>query len=144
MHFLLVRDTERHLAAGCDLNTAPTNLDVRLQPALTLSVKVQDSAGKPVPAATVNLNVASKNGGFNQGFASTSDQGVVEFRDLPQEQHYRAFVSAKGFGNTNIEAQPGQTKTNRFDFPVWCSRGRITNSPGRCWGLTANRFPKSM
>ena len=109
---------------------------------MTLSVKLRDSAGKPVPKARVGLEVLTKimTYTFRPGSVLTDDQGVVEFKDMPQEQHYRVGVNAEGFGQATIEAQPGETKTNRFDFPVVVLKATDRKLAGRCWVRTANRF----
>ena len=97
-----------------------TNLDLRLQPALTLSVKVRDAQGKPIPAATANLVVHAGNMAFslNQAPAKADDQGVIEIKGLPQERRYSVTITAKGYGSANLQAQIGDTKTNRFEFPA--------------------------
>jgi protocatechuate 3,4-dioxygenase beta subunit len=119
-HFLLVRDTEHHLAAAHDLDETTTNLDLRLQPALTLSVKAQDAQGKPIPSATASLLIRSGNStsSIGQMPESADDRGVIEFRDLPQERHYSATISATGYGSATVQAEAEDTKTTRFDFPV--------------------------
>jgi protocatechuate 3,4-dioxygenase beta subunit len=119
--FLLVHHPDRQLTYGRELDASLTNLDFRLQPALTLSIKLRDSTGKPVPAARVGLDVVTKNGwsfSFQPGSVLSDDQGVVEFKDMPEGQHYRVGINANGFGMVSIEAQSEQTATNRFDFPV--------------------------
>jgi protocatechuate 3,4-dioxygenase beta subunit/predicted enzyme related to lactoylglutathione lyase len=118
--FIYARDAERDLALGQDIDTSTTNLDLRLQPGLTLSVKVQDAKGKPIPAATAMLAVYSGNAGgvLNQVPAKADDQGVIEIKDLPQERHYSASITAKGYGSANLQAQVGDTKTTRFQFPA--------------------------
>ena len=117
---LFVRDTARHLAAAHDLDEVTTNLDLRLEPALTLAVKVQDAQGKPIPSATANLYIRSGNTTSSVGQMpdSADDRGVIEFPDLPQERGYSANISAKGYGSVTLQAQAGQTKTTHFDFPA--------------------------
>ena len=117
---LFVRDTERHLAAARDLDETTSNLDLRLQPALTLSAKVQDAQGKPIPSATATLFIRSGNTSSSVGQMpdSADDQGVIEFPNLPQERGYSANITAKGYGSVTVQAQAGQTKTMHFDFPA--------------------------
>ena len=117
---LFVRDSERHLAVAHDLDESTTNLDLRLQPALTISVKAKDAQGKPIPSATASLFIRSGNTSSSVGQMADSadEQGVIEFPDLPQERGYSASVSAKGYGSATVQAQAGQTKTTHFDFPA--------------------------
>jgi protocatechuate 3,4-dioxygenase beta subunit len=118
--FILARDTEHHLAVAHDLDGTTTNLDLRLQPALTISVKAKDAEGKPIPSATANVFIRSGNNSSSVGQMpdSADDQGVIEFPDLPQERGYSATISAKGYGSVTVQAQAGQTKTTHFDFPA--------------------------
>jgi protocatechuate 3,4-dioxygenase beta subunit len=118
--FIFVHDTEHHLAAAHDLDETTTNLDLRLQPALTLSVKAQDAQGKPIPSATATLFIRSGNltSSIGQMPDSADDQGVIEFPDLPQERGYSATISAKDYGSVTVQAEAGQTKTTHFDFPA--------------------------
>jgi len=118
--FIFARDAERHLTASHDLDDTATNLDLRLQPALTLSVKVQDAKGKPIPTATATLLVQAENSSyaFSQTQATANDQGVIEFKDLPQERRYNASIAAPGYGSVILQAQISDTKTNRFEFPA--------------------------
>lgn len=143
--FLLARETERHLALGRELDGTVTNLDLRLQPALTLSLKVQDAKGKPIPMARASLDVWSGNATFSvdPGSATTDDQGVVEFKDLPPERHYRARVDANGFGLASIEAQAGETKTNRFNFPVVVLKAADRKLAGQVLGPDGKPFPRA-
>ena len=117
---LFVRDTEHHLAVAHDLDETTTNLDLRLQPALMLSVQAQDAQGKPIPSATANLLVRSGNSTSSVGQMpeSADDRGVIEFRDLPQERHYSSTISAAGYGSSTVQAEAEDTKTTHFDFPA--------------------------
>jgi len=119
---IYVRDSERHLAATHDLDSTKTNLDLRLQEALTLSIKVQDATGKPVPTAVAYVYDSSATGWvimFSPDRANkANDQGVIEFKDLPQGRRYSATITAPGYGPATLLAQADETKTNHFDFPI--------------------------
>jgi carbon monoxide dehydrogenase subunit G len=118
--YIVARDVERNLAASHDIDDTTTNLDLSLQPALTLSVKVQDVNGKPIPAAAENLTLwaGTMGQGISQMPATADDQGVIEVKALPQGRHYSAAITARGYGSTNLQAQIAETKTTRFDFPA--------------------------
>jgi protocatechuate 3,4-dioxygenase beta subunit len=141
--FILCRDLERHLAACRDLDDTATNLDLRLQPALTLSVKVQDTNGKPIAAATDNLLVYSGNAGFviSQSSSSANAGGVIEFNGLPQERHYSAHITARGFGTATVQAQIGDTKTNHFDFPTTVLKAADRKLAGQVLGPDSKPVP---
>ena len=140
--FVLVHDAEHHLAVAHDLDETATNLDLRLQPALTLSVKVQDAQGKPIPSATASLFIQTSNSSLSIGQmpVNADAQGVIGFPDLAQERQYRATVSAAGYGSATALAQVEDTKTTRFEFPAAVLKVEA-NSPGRCWVMTTSPFP---
>jgi protocatechuate 3,4-dioxygenase beta subunit len=117
--FILARQTARDLAGTADLDETTNNLDLHLQPGLTLAVKVQDGAGKPIPTATASLTTWSGNRGFSfePAPASANALGLIEIKCLPQERRYSAHITAPGYGSVNAEAQIGDTKTTRFEFP---------------------------
>jgi hypothetical protein len=52
---LVGRDVEHNLAATLEIGGKTTNAEIHLRPGLTLSVKVLDEKGKPIPTAAVLL-----------------------------------------------------------------------------------------
>ena len=118
--FIVARDIDHNLAVSHDIDDSTTNLDLTLQQGLTLSVKVQDVNGKPIPTATESLTIWAGNMGlsFSQIPAKADDQGVIEVKALPQERRYYATITAKGYGSANPQAQAGDTQTTRFEFPT--------------------------
>jgi protocatechuate 3,4-dioxygenase beta subunit len=143
--FIYVRDVERHLAASHDLDETTTNLDLRLQEALTLSVKVQDAAGQPVPAATGNVFLWAGNSSFHfePMAAGADDQGVIEIKDLPQERHYTLTIMAKGYGTASLQAQTGETKTNHFQFPPVVLKAADRKVAGQVLGPDGKPVPRA-
>lgn len=114
--FLVARSMEQNLAVIHPIESGLTNLDVSLQPGLTLSTKVEEVNGLPVTNAVVRVGVM--NGKFWFAF-HPDDQGRLEVAAVPQgDGSYNLNVSAEGFRNgyKRMPFQVGQT--NRLDFPT--------------------------
>jgi protocatechuate 3,4-dioxygenase beta subunit len=118
-HFIYVRDEGRNLAVSQDADETVTNLELRLQPGLTLSVKAQDVNGKPIPAATASLAIREGTSAFdfNQITGRADAQGLIEIKALPPGRPYTVTITAPGFSITNLQAQAADTQTTRFELP---------------------------
>ena len=118
--FIFVRDEKRDLAVSRDVDVSATNLELRLEPGLTLAARVQDANGVPIPTATASLLVetGARTFAFN-GIAGKADaQGVIEIKALPRGRKYSATIAANGYGFTNLAVEATETQTTRFEFPV--------------------------
>jgi hypothetical protein len=116
---LLARDEQRNLAATNELNSTITNVDLRLNPGLTISVKAQDADGRPIPSATGTL---AFKGEYSQWSLSrvparADEQGRIEFRGLPQGLSYITSVTSRGYSTETAEAPLEATRTNRLELP---------------------------
>jgi protocatechuate 3,4-dioxygenase beta subunit len=120
MTLLYVRDLEHNLAGSYNLDETITNLDLRLQPGLTLSVKVRDASGNPISTATETLSLWAGNSRNTSAriTAKANDQGIIEVSALPQETHYSAILTAPGYGLECLDAPIAVTATRHFDFPA--------------------------
>lgn len=100
---LLARDTRKNLAVAQDLDEEQTtNLDLRLEPALTISGSAQCD-GKPVTNAAATLVFWTGNMGIHlANLANTNVSGKFEIPSLPQDRRYGLYVSAPGFGQKYI------------------------------------------
>jgi hypothetical protein len=118
--FVFARDLEHNLAASQNIDDTVSNQDLTLQPGLTLSVKVQDVNGKPIPTATAVLSLWSglQEFKFSQTPCKADDRGIIEIPTLPQERHYTAVISATGCRPVTLKVRAAETQTNRFEFPV--------------------------
>jgi hypothetical protein len=118
---LIARDLAHNFAAARPLDETTTNLDLHLQPALTLSAKVADPDGKPITNATGNLLIYS--GTNNTGISRLSlinadDQGRIQFTVLPQGFRYSITIRAAGFGSSRQQMiGEADTQTPRLDLP---------------------------
>jgi len=132
---LIARDLERNLAASHDIDGKVTNIDLTLQPGLTLSVKAQDVNGLPIPSAMENLSVVVARTGWplNRIPARAGEQGLIEINALPQGLSYRATITSRGLSVATVQATAEQTRTNRLDFPAAVLRvpsaSRVPTSP---------------
>ena len=112
--------------ATSDINMAgvgkiPTNLDMTLQPGITLSGSVKDIKGAPVTDATLNLCIQSGNffGNLEPKPARVDGRGEFSFPALPQGRNY--FISsatAKGYGAAFANLQTTNTLTDHYEFPA--------------------------
>jgi hypothetical protein len=101
----------------------PTNLDLNLEPAGSLSGKVQDAKGNPITNAEVTVRLSD-------GYYSTScsiltvtplevdKNGIYEMNTLPQDRVYYLYpVSAEGYGAEKKHMKPKETLHGHYVFP---------------------------
>lgn len=143
---LFVRDPQHDLAGIGKLDSTATNLDVHLQPGISLSGSVMDSAGRPVTNAVVQLVPFPPENpvwGINrQPSTNASVRGDFTFGALPRGVPYRVRVSADGYGATAISVAAVDTNTNQFELPRVVLNpadqqvtGQVLDMDGKpCWG----------
>ena len=151
-NFLLARDFSRNLAASAGFQfqeiftnapavpstnflgfhevmrggfqAMPTNLDLNLEPAGSLSGKVQDAEGNPITNAEVTVRLSD-------GYYSTSStivtvtplevntNGFYAMNTLPQDRVYYLYpVSAEGYGAEKQYMKPTETLHGHYVFPA--------------------------
>ena len=120
---IMARSLERNLAAVREFDVIPTNLDLSLEPGITLSGSVKDTDGKPVTNATADLSMLSGNS-IPKLFPKPTKvdaQGSFTFPALPQgrEYYFLHAITAKGYGAASGQVAAGDTKTNHYEFPVF-------------------------
>lgn len=102
----------------------PTNLDLNLEPAGSLSGKVQDAEGIPIINAEVTVHLSD-------GYYSTSTtiltvtplevntNGIYELNTLPQGRvYYLGPVSAADYGANKQYMKPTETLHGHYVFPT--------------------------
>ncbi|MCX6902337.1 MAG: carboxypeptidase-like regulatory domain-containing protein, partial [Verrucomicrobia bacterium] len=116
---LVVRELARNLAAAEEIAEEATNLDVRLKPALTVTGRVEDSAGAPLTNAEVGVSLKTGNSYYqlNEQFTAPDTQGRFEIKSLPVDGHYRVFAKAKGHGRSQQDVAL-DAETNRVELPA--------------------------
>jgi len=116
---LMARSAERNLAATQDIDESTTNLDLKLQPGLTLTATVEDPKGKPVTNATASAFLINNSTWGGTGITATADsRGHIEITAIPAAESYSLSVSAKGFGSAQQQLPAPAKATTRLDFPT--------------------------
>jgi uncharacterized GH25 family protein len=133
INFIMARDLKRNRATIQELGDInsdpfhqkiepiPTNIDLTLQPGVTISGSVKEAGGMPIANIAINLTILS-----GHSFASvenkpvkTDAQGSFSYPALPQGREYDIFnLTARGYGSAYGNAKPEDTKTNRYEFPT--------------------------
>jgi protocatechuate 3,4-dioxygenase beta subunit len=118
---VMARDPGRNLVALQGFDKVPANLDLDLQPGITLSGSVKDTDGAPVTNARVDLRFLL-NGSLPQWTprpATVNAQGSFSIPAMPQGRDYFIYqVIAKGCGTGRAEVKAEETKTNHYEFPA--------------------------
>jgi hypothetical protein len=99
--FLIARDLKRNLALAQAVDEETTNLDLRMEPGLTLAGRATDTKGKPLTNGEAQVMFWAEHMSAPLGKALQADaQGRFEIKALPPgSRYYGAFVSAKGYGS---------------------------------------------
>jgi hypothetical protein len=110
---LLARDVGRNLAIAHDLDENTQELNLTLEPAMTVIAQVKDVAGKPLTNGTAELVVWGGNSGSHLGepFAADSE-GRIEISALPPGRRFSLWLGAKGYGRISQNV-PQDSDTNR-------------------------------
>jgi protocatechuate 3,4-dioxygenase beta subunit len=111
-NLILARNSRDNLAAIHEFDVFPTNLDLTLQPGITLTGLVQDTEGTPVTNATVPI------GRLLPHPTKVDVQGRFSIPALPQgRQYFIEGVTAKGYGTTSRGVLANNTFVSRYEFP---------------------------
>ena len=113
---LLARDVRRNLGVLQPMATNATNLEVTLQPGLTLVLQVQDSSGQTVTNATAMISLSAEP---NQGYFGVQRQpleidtdGRFRLSGLPPGLGYGVTVTAPGCNSDHVFVVAADTRTN--------------------------------
>lgn len=103
---LIARDSKRNLALAQAMDGDTTNLDLRLEPALTVAGRATDAKGKPLAKAEAEIMFWTEHMGGSMGKAVPGDaEGRFEIKALPPGRHYGVIVSAKGYGRVTRDVK---------------------------------------
>jgi len=107
---LIARDLKKNLAFAQSLDEATTNLELRLEPGLTVTGRARDAKGKPLANAKAEIMWWTEHMGGTVGKTVPADsEGRFEINALPPGRHYGVIVSAEGYGQvTHDVAQDAQ------------------------------------
>jgi len=117
--YLVARHVERKLAAMQPVDETTSNMDLTLQPAMSVSGRVQDASGKAVANVMAYVMLYQENSSFTIGRqpVHSDEKGRIRMEALPMGQRYGWYVSARGYGNSQQEMDAADPKANHYDFP---------------------------
>ena len=150
-NFVMAQDFQRNLAAvqefGTDergfsgLGIIPSNLDLTLQPGITLTGSVKDTEGNPVTNTWLNLSIQAGNSSssFKPQPTQVDARGLFTFPAMPQGRAYQFWeIHAKGYGTAYGYLQAKDSKTNHYEFPAFVLKradrqlaGQVLGSDGK-------------
>ncbi|MGD0816705.1 MAG: carboxypeptidase-like regulatory domain-containing protein [Verrucomicrobiota bacterium] len=138
---IIARDVKNNLAAIRQFGKTTTNVDLVLQPAITLSGSVKNTDGKPVPGAELDVRFLSGNSmtPLNPRPTSANEQGLFSISALPQGCEYWVNgVQAIGYGSAFARVEAKDTKTAAYSFPPFVLKpanyklaGRVLDNNGK-------------
>jgi len=137
---IMARDMERNLAAVQDVYMTITNVELVLQPAITLSGSVKNTEGAPIAGAEVELRFWFGMSHVLEAHpVKANELGQFSMSALPQGREYEVFgVTAKGYGFDTADAHPQDTRTSHYEFPTFVLKhadkkiaGRVLDKDGK-------------
>ncbi len=116
---IMARDFERNLAAFQEFDQTTTNMDLVLQPAITLTGSVKNTLGAPVNDAEVELLFLSGDSlALLEPRPKVDALGSFSIPALPQGRDYTIWgIKAKGYGTAFGRVDARNTQTNSYEFP---------------------------
>jgi len=138
---IMAGDVRENLAAIQFFGAGVSNVDLTLQPAITLSGSVKNTDGKPVPGAELDIRFLSGNSITSLRSQSTtvSELGLFSSPVLPQGREYWIYgIKAKGYGSAFARVEATDTKAITYSFPPFVLKptnyrlaGRVLDSKGK-------------
>jgi protocatechuate 3,4-dioxygenase beta subunit len=138
---IMARDVEKNLAAVQEFHMMTTNVDLALQPAVTLSGSVKDTEGAPIIGAELDLGFLASRSVHKLEAQRTkvNESGQFSVSALPQGLEYDIwYIAATGYGSGNARVEAKDTQTNRYEFPTFVLKranlkiaGRVLSEAGK-------------
>lgn len=137
---IMARDLEKNFAAVKAFHVAVTNVDLILQPAITLSGSVKNTEGMPVSGAEIGLGfVSAPYGHYMRPPFKANEQGQFSIPALPPgTEYWISGITAKGYGSSTATMKAKDTQTNHYEFPTLVLKhadrilaGRVLDSNGK-------------
>ena len=113
--WLLARDVRRNLSVLQRMETNATNIDLTLQPGVTLAMQVQDHNGRAVTNATAMISIfaqPNQGNGVKEPSLEMDADGRFRLAGLPQGLGYSVSVTAPGCDNDRVSVAAADTHTN--------------------------------
>jgi len=142
-NYILARCLERNLVTLQEFTELPAQLDLTLQPGLTLSGSVVDPAGAPVTNATVDLSMEV--GQATQHLwphpVPVDARGSFLFPGLPQGREYFSDLTAPDYGTVYSPLEAKYTRTNHYEFPALVLKRANLRLAGQVLGQDGQPLP---
>ncbi len=119
--WLLARDPNRNLSSLRHIDKQTTNLDLSLQPGLTLAAEVRDTDGQAVTNATAMAILwpgGSAGYGVEGKHFAADEQGIIRVQGLPRGYAYNVSIEASGYTSGNRLVALDDTETNFLQLPA--------------------------
>ena len=114
--FLIARDLKRNLAWAQAIEEETTNLDLRLEPGLTVTGRATDAKGKPVAKAEAEVVFWTEHMTTSLGKPVRGDaEGRFEIKALPPGRHYGINVSDKAYERVTRNVSQ-ETESRRIEL----------------------------
>ena len=137
---IMAGDVQKNLAAIQSFGAGVSNVDLTLQPAITLSGSVKNTDGKPV-GAELDIRFLSGNSITPLSPRPTMVSTLGQFFSpvLPQGREYWIYgIKAKGYGSAFARVEAKDTRTVTYNFPPFVLKpanyklaGRVLDNNGK-------------
>jgi len=117
--FLVGRHEERNLAAAVQVDENTREIEIKLEPAITMTGQIVDPNDKGIADAEVRTMLHGPQWGSTIGRkpAITDKDGKYEIRALPPERTYSVYARAEGYGESRgEEINTAKAVDNRLDM----------------------------
>ena len=137
---IMARDVEKDLATVKDVYMTVTNVDLVLQPGITLSGLAKNPEGEPIADAEAQFCFVFGQIHLLEGRPVRANKsGQFSVSALPQGYRYLVYVgSAKGYGLEDADIRFADSRTNRYEFPPFVLKhadqkiaGRVLDENGK-------------
>jgi hypothetical protein len=137
---IMARDFEKNLAAVQAFSVTTTNVNLTLQPAITLSGSVKNTEGAPVSGAEISLGfVSARYAPQMRPTLKANEQGQFSIPALPQGiEYWISEITAKGYGSSHAIVKAKDTQTTYYEFPTFVLKhadrilaGRVLDTDGK-------------
>jgi protocatechuate 3,4-dioxygenase beta subunit len=115
---LVARHAGQNLAAAVDIDENTKTFDVNMSPGIVFIGKVIDPNGKPIAGAKINMTLRVSNWGisFDNEGVTTDQQGLYEYKAVPDGQKYDVSAQADGYGRSYVSVNTDNAVNNRLEI----------------------------
>jgi hypothetical protein len=113
--YLVGRHQERNLAAAVQLDEDTRELEMKLEPAVTLFGRIVDPNGQGLVSVDVRTMMHAPGWGSTIGRkpATTDNEGKYEIKAIPPDRPYNVYARADGYGESRGEEINAETAVDR-------------------------------